>query len=107
MGRPRKKYTRKRMSDKQVQKVWNHARVSPGKNPYYYRISHDGVLVYRHSRKYTSMSWHIDHVKPISKGGSDHLRNLRVMSALGNLKKGKKHTPKQYKYKKNLISTNI
>ena len=33
---------------------------------------------------------HVDHIKPLSKGGSNGRMNLRVVKAKTNLKKGKK-----------------
>lgn len=34
---------------------------------------------------------HVDHKKPLSKGGTNSVRNLQVLSALKNMKKGAKH----------------
>tara|TARA_R110000822_G_scaffold115520_4_gene247332 strand:- start:3618 stop:3758 length:141 start_codon:yes stop_codon:yes gene_type:complete len=33
---------------------------------------------------------HVDHIKPLSKGGSNGRMNLRVVKAKTNLRKGKK-----------------
>jgi 5-methylcytosine-specific restriction endonuclease McrA len=47
------------------------------------------------SRKVGSKNWekslHIDHLIPISKGGSDTLENVRPTHALCNLKKGNRN----------------
>ena len=64
-----------------------------------------GELVYRHEHSETG--WHIDHIKPLSKGGSNHIKNLQVLAAKENEAKaddyptwtdtkGKVHTQKGY-----------
>ena len=35
---------------------------------------------------------HVDHIKPLSKGGSNGKKNLRVVSAKTNLRKGAKYS---------------
>ena len=42
----------------------------------------------------TPMGWNIDHSKPQSKGGTDHLNNLQPMNSSLNYSKGD-----QYPYK--------
>jgi hypothetical protein len=37
------------------------------------------------------MGWHIDHIKPSSKGGSDNPRNLQALQAHANMSKGNKY----------------
>ena len=39
-------------------------------------------------RKYSEDNLHIDHIHPLSKGGTAHLRNLQVLCRTCNLQKG-------------------
>lgn len=41
----------------------------------------------------TGVPYHVDHILPVSKGGSDHQDNLVVMRGDWNLKKGAEHWP--------------
>jgi 5-methylcytosine-specific restriction endonuclease McrA len=34
------------------------------------------------------MGWEIDHVKPVSKGGTDDIKNLQALNSWANAKKG-------------------
>lgn len=40
--------------------------------------------------KCTGLKWHVDHIKPISRGGAHHHVNLQVIPATINLRKGSK-----------------
>ena len=42
--------------------------------------------------KLTSFKWHIDHILPISKGGTNHYANIQLVPARWNLKKGNRTT---------------
>ncbi len=41
----------------------------------------------------------VDHIKPLSKGGSNSKKNLRIVSRTANRKKGSKYNGKGGKYK--------
>ena len=45
-------------------------------------------------RKYTGENWHIDHIRPLSKGGLHTPNNLQVVPATWNLIKGNKNNQK-------------
>ena len=72
-------------------KVWKKGKKIPGKNPNLYRKDKFGNIMYKPSYgKNTKKGWEIDHSKPQSKGGTDHLNNLQPMNTKANRKKGNK-----------------
>lgn len=63
-----------------------------GKDPNLYRKDVEGNVMYKPSYGKTSeMGWEVDHSKPQSKGGTDHLNNLRPMNPSANRSKGDKY----------------
>lgn len=42
--------------------------------------------------KISNFSWHVDHIIPISRGGTNHFSNLQVVPGRWNQSKGTKHT---------------
>ena len=46
----------------------------------------------------TGVEHHVDHVRPLAAGGVHHPKNLRVVTAIENLKKGSTHNGKQQRY---------
>lgn len=69
--------------------VWEKAKTIRGENPHVYRQDPYGNTLYYSSYGMNStMGWHIDHIKPKSKGGSDGLRNLQAMQASKNMSLG-------------------
>ncbi len=58
------------------QKVFNMAKTVPGKDPKLYRQDVYGTVIYFHSRGNGPMSWHVDHIIAVNKGGSDFINNL-------------------------------
>lgn len=72
--------------------VWNKARKVRGKDSNLYRKDDLGNILYYHSYgKNSEMGWEIDHSKPQSKGGTNHLNNLRALKTSENRKKGNKY----------------
>jgi len=68
--------------------VWQKAKKVRGKDSNLYRQDYLGNPLYYHSYgKNSQMGWVIDHSKPTSKGGTDHLNNLQVLQTKANLKK--------------------
>ncbi|MBO0930331.1 HNH endonuclease signature motif containing protein [Fibrella aquatilis] len=61
----------------------------PGKNPDLHRLDAYGTLIYwPHHGKPWEMGWEIDHRKPLSKGGSNNIRNLQPTHWKTNRQKG-------------------
>lgn len=70
-------------------KVWEKAKKITNMDPKIYRMDPYGkTLKYSEYGKQTNMSWQIDHIKPISKGGSDDIINLQALSTEINEQKG-------------------
>ena len=42
--------------------------------------------------KQTGQAWHVDHIQPLSKGGRHEVKNLQVVPAVWNLKKGNRNS---------------
>ncbi len=71
--------------------VWEKGQKMRGKASNLYRKDKLGNPMYKPSYgKNTPMGWEIDHSKPQSKGGSDHLNNLQPLNTSANRKKGNK-----------------
>jgi hypothetical protein len=57
--------------------------------------------IYEESKKLTSetgIEHHVDHIRPLAAGGVHHPKNLRVVTAKENLKKGSTYNGQQKKY---------
>jgi len=76
-------------NNEQIRKVWEKAKPVRGKDPAQYRQDPYGNLMrFSSYGKDTKLGWGIDHIKPISKGGSDAIRNLQALSTRVNREKG-------------------
>ena len=72
--------------------VWDKGQTIRGKNPDLYRTDKEGNVMYKPSYgKMTGMGWEVDHSKPKSKGGTDHLNNLQPMQSHENRRKSDKY----------------
>jgi 5-methylcytosine-specific restriction endonuclease McrA len=70
-------------------KVWNLAKRIPDKNPNIFRQDPYGNQICKNSYgTQGKQSWDIDHIKPQSRGGSDHIRNLQALQSSVNRSKG-------------------
>jgi 5-methylcytosine-specific restriction endonuclease McrA len=71
--------------------VWNKGKTIRGKKHDLYRKDKLGNTIYYSSYgKNSEMGWEIDHSKPQSKGGTDHLNNLQPLNTKANRQKGNK-----------------
>ena len=72
--------------------VWDKGQKVRGKDPELYRKDKFGNTMYKPSYgKNSEMGWEIDHSKPQSKGGTDHLNNLQPMNTRANRQKSDKN----------------
>ena len=69
--------------------VWNKGESVPNNDPNLYRKDVCGAWIkYNlHGERETEYGWEIDHIKPESDGGSDHISNLRPLHWKNNLGK--------------------
>ncbi len=71
--------------------VWEKGQPIRGKTKELYRKDKFGNTMYKPSYgKSSPMGWEIDHSKPQSKGGTDHLNNLQPLNTTTNRQKGNK-----------------
>ena len=79
-------------SKERLDQIWNKGETIRGKDPDLYRMDKFGNTMYRHSYgKMSGMGWNVDHSKPQSQGGTDHLNNLQPMNSRANSAKGDKY----------------
>lgn len=70
------------------QAVWEKASPIPGYDPMVLRRDSRGNMIKRNARgKCSEYGWHIDHIVPLSLGGSDTLPNLQPLHWRNNLSK--------------------
>ena len=83
-------------------KLWKSAKKINGKDPKKYRKDPYGnEMFYDSYNKDTKMGWTVSYIKPKSKGGSDHMRNLQAMSIKKNKQVGGKIKKKSRHSKRN------
>lgn len=78
-------------SQDRLDQIWEKGSAIRGKDPDLYRKDQLGNQMYKPSYGKTSeMGWNVDHSKPQSRGGTDHLNNLQPMNSRANSSKGDK-----------------
>lgn len=82
-------------SEDMIQKIWEKAQEIPGEDPALVRKDICGAVIhrheFRHSSKPLSFGWEIDHIKPLSQGGTDDYFNLQPLHWENNLAKGQEY----------------
>lgn len=73
----------------QIEKAWENAKRIRGRDPKMYRRDPYGREIFRRSYgKNSPRGWEVDHIKPKSRGGSDHTVNLQAVSTVINRHNG-------------------
>ena len=71
-----------------ILEVWNKAKTIEGCNPDIWRQDFAGAWIRRDAYGSHSLyGWEVDHLRPISKGGTNELENLEVLHWRNNLTK--------------------
>lgn len=77
-----------RFNEATIEAVWQKARIVPGKHSGIIRKDSCGAFIRRDEYgKTTPLGWEIDHIYPVSHGGSDLLSNLQPLQWQNNRKK--------------------
>lgn len=81
---------------KQIEHAWDNAKKIRGENPDVWRKDkHGNVIRYASYGTNGDYAWEVDHKNPVSKGGTEHLRNIQALHKEENREKSDK-----YPYKK-------
>ena len=83
-------------SEEEKRKVWEKGKKIRGKDPSTYRKDEMGNEIYWASYgKNSQKGWEIDHKKPVSKGGSESIKNKQPLQTKANKKKSNKYPHKK------------
>ncbi len=75
-------------TEKEIQAVWEKGKTVAGNDPNVYRKDQCDAWIVRNAYgKQSDYGWNIDHITPVSKGGSDQLSNLRPLQWANNARK--------------------
>ena len=79
-------------SKDRLDQIWDKGATIKGKNPDLYRKDIYGNVMFKPSYgKISEMGWNVDHSKPQTLGGTDHLNNLQPMNSRANCRKSDKY----------------
>lgn len=59
-------------------------------------VLREAVALSRIREQFTGFKWHVDHVVPITKGGTSNPDNIQVVPATWNIRKGNKHMQRYF-----------
>ena len=73
-----------------INSVWNKGKIIPGFDPKSWRrdICGSNMKFTEYGNTSLQIGWEIDHIKPVSKGGTDELTNLQPLNWENNRRKG-------------------
>lgn len=73
-----------------IQAIWEKAKVDPNNDPKVFRKDYAGAWIRRmdYGNRNAKYGWEIDHLKPLSKGGTNDESNLLPLHWENNEKKG-------------------
>ena len=77
-------------NEKELDQIFAKGKIAGCLNPKKYCKDICGNPIYRYSYgKLSKMGWEVDHIHPISNGGSNNIRNLQPLHWFVNRSKGK------------------